>query len=345
MIFDIKKLDTRYQDAMQDKIDDLTKPKGSLGLLEDTAIKIGMIQESLSPQLCKPHHIVFAADHGITDEGVSISPKEVTKQMIYNFIEGGAGVNFLARQHSIKLKVVDVGVDYDFGDSTPQIIDRKIRRSTRNYLYEAAMSTAEAQKALEIGTQITQMCYEDGCNIISFGEMGISNTSSSSMWISLLMNIPLKECVGAGCDHSGGIVAHKYKVLDAALQNYKGDGSPYDVMCYFGGYEMVAAVGAMLKAAELGMIIVVDGFIMTACMAMAAKLNENVLSYALFGHQGDEAAHKTALSRLGAKPLLHLNLRLGEGTGALCAYPIIESSVRMVNEMASFRSFDVSKYF
>ena len=343
--FNISPINENYRKALQAKVDDLTKPKGSLGLLEDIAIQIGMIQETLSPALRSPHHIVFAADHGITDERVSISPKEVTQQMVYNFLEGGAGVNFLARQHSIDLSVVDVGVDYDFEIEAPSLFKNKIRHSTRNFLHEAAMTADEACAAIQIGAEATQRCADKGCNIISFGEMGISNTSASSLWISLLMGLSLEECVGAGCDHSGGIVAHKYRVLNAALQNYKGDGSAFDTMCYFGGYEMVAAVGAMLKAAELKMVVMVDGFIMTACAMMAVRMNPNFAGYAIYGHQGDEAAHKKALAFLNAKPLLHLNLRLGEGTGALCAYPIVESGVRMINEMASFGSVDVNKYF
>ncbi len=343
--FNIKPLDESLRQALQAKIDNLTKPKGSLGLLEEIALKIGMIQESLSPSLLSPSHILFAADHGIVEEGVSLSPKEVTRQMLFNFIEGGAGCNFLARQHNISLDLYDVGVDGDLPEEYAFMSSHKIRRSTHNYLHQAAMSTQEADKAITVGVTAVESCHKRGCNIISFGEMGITNTSSSALWISLLMDRPLVECVGAGCDHSGGIVEHKYNVLNRALQSYRGDGSPYDVMRYFGGFEMVASVGAMLRAAELRMTIVVDGFIMTACMMMAAAFNREVLSYALYGHQGDEAAHKDALKHLGAKPILHLSMRLGEGTGALCAYPIIESAVRMIGEMSSFDSFDVSKYF
>ena len=331
--------------GLQEKVDNLTKPKGSLGLLEDLAIEIGLIQETLSPKLNNPQHVVFASDHGISDEGVSLSPRDVTQQMIFNFLDGGAGVNFLTRQHNIGLKVVDMGVDFDFPETITSLIGRKIRHSTRNYLYEAAMSYEEADLALKAGAEIVEKCYSEGTNIISFGEMGITNTSSSSLWISLLMNIPLDECVGAGCDNSGGIISHKYSVLNRALQNYKGDGSSLDIMSYFGGYEMVATVGAMLKAAELKMVIVVDGFIMTACIMMAASFDKNVIHYAIYGHQGDEFAHKSALDFLGAKPILHIGLRLGEGTGALCAYPIIDSAVRMINEMNSFKTIKVSKYF
>lgn len=343
--FDIKPLDSSLGEEIQSKIDNLTKPKGSLGQLEEIALQVSLIQESLTPQLRAPHHILFAADHGVVEEGVSLSPKEVTRQMLFNFIDGGAGCNFLARQHNIALELYDVGVDCDMPAPYQSLSRLKVRRSTRNYLYGAAMTSNEALKALEAGEKAVDKCFDEGCNIISFGEMGITNTSSSSLWISLLMDHPLKECVGAGCDHSGGIVAHKYDVLSRALSNYKGDFSPFDVMCYFGGYEMVAAVGAMLRAAEHRMTIMVDGFIMTACMMMASKFNPQVLSYALYGHQGDETAHKMALEYLGAKPILNLAMRLGEGTGALCAYPIVESAVRMICEMSSFSSFDVSKYF
>ncbi|MFR9648962.1 MAG: nicotinate-nucleotide--dimethylbenzimidazole phosphoribosyltransferase [Rikenellaceae bacterium] len=344
--FNISPLDESLLLALRAKIDDLTKPKGSLGLLEEIAAQIGAIQGSLSPQLHNPHHIVFAADHGVVDQGVSLSPKEVTQQMVLNFQQGGAGCNFLARQHNISMDVVDVGVDYDFTpDEAPMLIKRKVRRSTRNYLYEAAMTHQEAMQAMQVGVDEVNRCHAKGCNVISFGEMGITNTSSSSLWISMLMGSSLKECVGAGCDHSGGIVAHKYSVLKRALDNYSGSGEPFDVMCYFGGYEMVATVGAMLRAAELRMVVLVDGFIMTACVMMASRFNPQLLSYMVYGHQGDETAHKAALDFLGAKPILHLGLRLGEGTGALCAYPIVDSAVRMINEMNSFGSFEVAKYF
>lgn len=344
-LFNIAELNRDIDSHLRDKIDNLTKPKGSLGLLEDIAIQIGTIQQTLSPSLNKPHHILFAADHGIVAEGVSPSPKEVTRQMVLNFQQNGAGVNFLARQHNIALEIVDTGVDYDFPEDCQPLIDRKIRKGTRNYLYEAAMTYDEAERSIVNGAERTQLSYDRGCNIISFGEMGITNTSSSALWMSYLTSLPLDKCVGPGCDHTGSIVKHKYNVLSRSMDNYKGDGSPFDIMCYFGGYEMVATVGAMLKAAELGMVIVIDGFIMSACALMASKLQPYFLDYCIFGHEGDELGHKMILEYLNAKPILHLGLRLGEGTGALCAYPIIDSAVRMINEMNSFKRIEVTKYF
>ena len=342
--FHITKPDTAILPRLQAKIDNLTKPQGSLGLLEELAAQIGWVQQTLTPALHKPHNIVFAADHGIAAEGVSLSPAEVTRQMISNFLSGGAGVNFLARQHGFVLKVVDSGVDFDF-PPIEGLIDLKIRKGTRNYLHEAAMTADEAILALQRGADVVEQCYQDGCNIISFGEMGIANTSSSSMWMHTLTGIPLRECVGAGSGLDDQGIRHKYEVLQQAMDNYRGDRSTFDLLCYFGGYEMVMAVGGMLRAAERRMLILVDGFIMTNCMLMASRLVPEVLHYAIYGHCGDEAGHKLLLDYLGAKPILRLGLRLGEGTGAICAYPIVESAIRMINEMNTFGGAQITKYF
>ncbi len=342
--FTIEKPKDEIRPYLQEKIDNLTKPKGSLGALEDLAMHVGWIQQTLSPRLNHPCHIVFAGDHGIAAEGVSPSPQEVTYQMIANFWNGGAGINFLARQHHFDLRVVDSGVNFDFKPGDP-IIDKKIRKSTRNYLHEAAMTREEMELAIERGAECAQACFNDGCNIISFGEMGITNTSSSSLWMTYLTGIPLDKCIGAGCDHTGNIIGHKYNVLKKSMENYSGDASTEDIMRWFGGYEMVMAVGAMLKAAELKMIILIDGFIMTNCLLAASKLYPEVMSYCIFGHQGDEAGHKLVLEYINVRPILNLALRLGEGTGALCAYPIVDSAVRMINEMNSFKQIQVTKYF
>lgn len=344
MKFNIEKPQMAILPYLQEKIDNLTKPKGSLGMLEDLALQLGLIQQTLEPRLKNPHHIVFAGDHGIAVEGVSPSPQEITRQMIFNFLAGGAGVNFLARQHRFNLQIVDAGVNYDFPEEIP-LVNRKVRKSTRNYLYEAAMTSVEMEQAMRWGAGCVEACSVQGCNVIGFGEMGIANTSSSAMWMTYFTGIALEKCVGAGCDHSGQIVNHKYKILAQAKENYTGNGSIEDIMSYFGGYEMVMAVGAMLKAAELKMAILVDGFIMTNCMLAASKIEPDVLHYAVFGHQGDEAGHKLVMEYLNVKPVLNLGLRLGEGTGALCAYPVVESAVRMINEMNSFKKIQVTKYF
>ncbi|KAB3982328.1 nicotinate-nucleotide--dimethylbenzimidazole phosphoribosyltransferase, partial [Bacteroides uniformis] len=224
-------------------------------------------------------------------------------------------------------------------------INMKVRKSTRSYLHEAAMTEEEMEMCLERGAEVVRQCHEEGSNVLSFGEMGIGNTSSSSLWMTCFTGIPLEQCVGAGSGLDSAGIRHKYEVLKQSMENYKGDGSPRDIIRYFGGLEMVMAIGAMLQAAELKMIILVDGFIMTNCLLAAARLYPEVTDYAIFGHCGDESGHKLVLDALHARPLLNLGLRLGEGTGAICAYPIVDSAVRMLNEMDNFAHASITKYF
>lgn len=342
--FHIEKPDENLRPSIIDKINNLTKPKGSLGRLEEIALQIALIQQTLTPALHKPQNIIFAADHGIVDEGVSLSPKEVTWQQLSNFLHGGAGVNFLCRQHGFELKIVDAGVDYDL-PYEKGIIDMKVRRGTRNYLYEAAMTKEEMKLCIERGAEVVRRCHEEGSNVLSFGEMGIGNTSSSSLWMTYFTGIPLEQCVGAGSGLNQQGIRHKYEVLKRSMENYNGDGSATDIIRYFGGLEMVMAVGAMLQAAELKMLILVDGFIMTNCMLAAMQLCPSVKDYAIFGHCGDESGHKLILEYMQAKSLINLGLRLGEGTGAICAYPLVDSAVRMINEMDNFAHASITKYF
>ena len=342
--FHITLPDEKIRTAITEKINNLTKPKGSLGTLEELALQAGMIQQTLSPSLCRPQNIIFCADHGIEAEGVSVSPREVTWQQTIHFTQGNGGVNFLCRQHGFKLKVVDAGVDYDL-PTDRGIYPYKIRKGTRNFLHEPAMTKEEMNLCIERGAEIVRICHEEGSNVLSFGEMGIGNTSASSLWMTYFTNIPLQQCVGAGSGLNNEGIRHKYKILKQALDNYTGDGSPLDIIRHFGGYEMVMAIGAMLQAAELKMIILVDGFIMTNCILAASKLYPEVLAYAVFGHCGDESGHRLVLDALGAKPLINLGLRLGEGTGAICAFPILDSAIRMINEMDSFIGASVTKYF
>ncbi len=342
--FCIQEPDKKIVPSLVDKINNLTKPKGSLGRLEELAVQIGTIQQTLSPRLEKPQNIIFAADHGIVKEGVSFSAPEVTAQAIPNFLKGGAGINMFCRQHRFELKIVDCGVNFNF-NGLSGLIDRKIRMGTRNYLYEAAMTEEEFDRAIAIGAEMVDLVHSEGTNIVSFGEMGIANTSSSSLWMTYLTGISLEQCVGAGSGLDKTGISHKYNILKRSMENYPGDSSVMDILRYFGGYEMVAAVGAMLRAAERRMIIIIDGFIMTNCLLAAQKLYPAVTEYCIFGHQGDEVGHKLVLDYLGVRALLHLDLRLGEGTGAICAFPIIDSAVRMINEMNDFKKAAVTKYF
>ena len=327
-----------------DKIDNLTKPKGSLGTLEDIALQVALIQQTLEPELRNPQNILFAADHGILEEGVSPTPREVTWQQVLHYTRGGAGVNVFCEQHGFGLKVVDAGVDYDF-QGHPGVIDMKVRRGTRNFLHESAMTMDELELCIERGAQLVRQCIAEGSNVLSFGEMGAGNTSAASIWMHLFTGIPLEKCVGAGSGLNQAGVQHKLEVLQQALNNYKGNGSALEIMAYFGGYELVMAIGAMLQAAESRVLILVDGFLMTACMLAAAQLYPEVTRYAIYGHCGDESGHRLLLDALHAKPLLSLGMRLGEGTGAIVSYPIVESALCMLNGMESFKKTAVTKYF
>lgn len=386
----IKSADRSKTAFFQDKIDNLNKPKGSLGRLESLALQMCLIQDTYTPSLHHPCHILFGGDHGIEREGVSFSPREVTWQQMINYTRGGGGVNMFCRQHGFELKIVDVGVDHDFDHAEyPQIIDRKIAYGTNDFLHGPAMNEAEWERALSAGAEQVDACFSEGCNIVSFGEMGIGNTSPSSILMHLLLDIPLDRCVGAGSGLAPEGIRHKYEVLKASVDNFMNrihgsnacsshdesackaeahnaistdtpnaistdapsaisTGSPSYatlVSSYFCGFEMAAAIGGMLRAAEHRMAILVDGFIMTSCMLVASRIEANVADYAIFGHCGDEGGHKLMLDAMGASPLLHLGLRLGEGTGAICAYPIVQSAVNMINEMDNFSHANITKYF
>ena len=346
--FNIIPVDRSLQGAIQEKIDNLNKPKGSLGRLEELAMQVCLVQQTLEPSLAHPCHLLLGGDHGIEREGVSVSPREVTWQQMINFTRGGGGVNMFCRQHGFKLRIVDVGVDYDFSD-VPGIIDRKIARGTKNFLYEPAMSEEEFDRAIQIGSDLVDDCVKEGCRVLCIGEMGIGNTSPSSIWMSLFGDIPLKDCIGAGAGLNNDGIRHKYEVLSKALARHQSSLSPLTShllpLRIFGGFEMIAAIGAMLRAAELHLIILIDGFIMTACALGAIRLYPASQDYMIFTHCGDEAGHKMMLDIVDAKPLLHFGLRLGEGTGALCAYPLVDSAVRMMNEMNTFDKAKIIKYF
>ena len=351
MDFHIEKPDEGLRTAIQEKIDNLNKPKGSLGRLEELAMQLCLIQQTLSPELRHPCHLLLGGDHGIEREGVSVSPREVTWQQMQNFTRGGGGVNMFCRQHHFDLRIVDTGVDHDLSDY-PTIINKKIARGTKDFLYEPAMSEDEFNQAIQTGCDLVDDCRQAGSNIVCIGEMGIGNTSPSSIWLSLFCDIPLDACIGAGSGLNSAGIEHKKRVLGEAVKRYREweehQGEPdatVGALRYFGGFEMITAIGAMLRAAEQKMLVLVDGFIMTACALGACRLYPDAQSYMIFGHCGDESAHRQMLDVLGARPLLNLGLRLGEGTGALCAYPIIESAVRMINEMNNFDNANITKYF
>lgn len=340
--FNIKPVNSAIALQLQHKVDTKTKPLGALGKLEKIAIQIGSIQQTLEPKLTKPTIIVFAGDHGIAREGVSPYPQEVTYQMVFNFLQGGAGINVFARQHGIEIKVVDAGVNFNF-EIHPNLLNEKIATGTKSYLSEPAMTEEQCISAINKGANIVEDIHHSGCNIIGFGEMGIGNTSSASILMSLLCNIPLDNCIGRGTGLDDGGLQKKKAILKMAVSNqHPFEKTPLTVLKTFGGFEIAMMCGAMLKAAELGMVLMIDGFIATSALLVASKLNSPVLDYCIFAHQSNEQGHRLLLEQLNAEPLLSLDMRLGEGTGVAVAYPMIESAVHFLNQMASFESAGVS---
>ncbi|MBO9634271.1 MAG: nicotinate-nucleotide--dimethylbenzimidazole phosphoribosyltransferase [Chitinophagaceae bacterium] len=340
---------TVLRQQLQAAIDNKTKPPGSLGLLEGIALQAGMIQQSLHPQVLEPHIVVFAGDHGIASTGlVNPFPQEVTAQMVLNFLRGGAAINVFTRQHNIGLTVVDAGVNNDEWDASitlDHFIDAKIGRGTANYLETDAMTETATVAAIETGRSIVANLALQGCNTIGFGEMGIGNTSSAALIMSAITGIPVENCVGRGTGVNDAQLAIKTGTLQKVfqlhqLQQYSRQ--PVALLSKVGGYEIAMMTGAFLAAAEHHMIIVVDGFITTAALLLAQQLEPTVREFCLFAHTSNEQGHEAMLRYLDAKPLLHLGMRLGEGTGAALAIPLIRSAVAFLNEMASFDTAGVS---
>ncbi len=327
--------------AIQKKIDLKTKPLGALGDLEHLAFKIGCIQNTETPKIANPTIVVFAGDHGIAKKGeVNPFPQEVTAQMVYNFVNGGAAINVFTKTNDINLKVVDAGVNHNF-ENNLNIVDAKVGFGTKNYQEEPAMTIEQCQDAFSKAENIIHKTHSEGCNTIGFGEMGISNTSSASLLMAYFMNIPVVECVGSGTGLNSEGINKKSTILSDVYKKYKPQ-TPKDALSIFGGFEIAMLCGAILKAAELKMIIVIDGFIVSSALLVAQAINKNVLDYCIFAHNSNEQGHQKMLEFLNAKPLLSLGLRLGEGTGAALAIPLLKASVDFLNNMASFESAGVS---
>lgn len=342
-MYSIEKLSNQINEKVQHKIDFKTKPQGALGTLEDIAFQVCRIQDTLSPSFKKPHLLVFAGDHGIAKTGlVNPFPQEVSFQMVMNFVAGGAAVNIFAKQNGLELKVIDAGVNYDFS-GIDGVIDSKIAMGTANYLSEAAMSAEQCELSLKKGAEIVKSVQKSGSNVVGFGEMGISNTSSASLIMSSLCGISIEDCVGRGT----GVDDEKLLLKVTTLQEVQSVHSaiskdPIEVLQTFGGFEIAQMVGAMLKAAELKMTIFVDGFITTAAVLVAHSINTNILDYCIFTHQSGEQGHAKMLEFLKVKAVLNIGMRLGEGSGVAVAYPVLKSSLEFVNQMASFEDAGVS---
>ena len=329
-------------DEIRKKIDSKTKPLGSLGELEEIASQICLLQETLCPKLTNPIILVFAGDHGIAKSGVSAYPSEVTAQMVLNFLNGGAAINVLCKQHGIHLKVVDSGVDFDFKEDY-RLINAKVAKGTQNALETNAMSRKELDICFNKAEDILDSIDFVDSNIIGFGEMGIGNTSSASLIMSTLCKIPIEKCVGSGSGLDEMQLERKKELLNEALKKHSPVEDSYDALIKFGGFEIAQICGAMLAAYKKEMIILVDGFIATAAYLCAFKINPEIKHNAIFCHQSDEKGHQLMLDYLNVKPLLNLSMRLGEGTACALAYPIIESAILFINEMASFESANISQ--
>ncbi len=331
-----------FTEQLQQKINQKTKPLGALGKLEKLAFQIGKVQKTLTPRLQNPTIIVFAGDHGIAQERVSAYPQEVTYQMVLNFLRGGAAINVFCRQHHLALKVVDAGVKYHFEPHTDLIV-LKAGWGTKNFLHTTAMTESELEFCLQEGGKILKKLFEQECNIVGFGEMGIANTSAASMLMSYLCDLPIEQCVGKGTGIDEKGLLHKIQVLKKAQSFHGKISSPLQVLQTFAGFEMVQMCGAMLEAFRQGMLILVDGFIATSVFLAAQAIEPAIKENAIFCHQSNEAGHRRMLKFLKADPLLQLDMRLGEGTGCALAFPIIQSAVAFLNEMASFESAGVSE--
>ncbi len=331
--------DATLSTALQERIDGKTKPLGSLGLLEGLMLRLGLIQGSLSPQLRDPQLMVFAGDHGLTAQGVSAYPSEVTWQMVENFLAGGAAVSVLARQHGLEMTVVDAGVAHDFAPR-PGLIIAKIAKGTQDASLHSAMSIDQCATAIAAGKNLLR---QRPGNALLLGEMGIGNTSSAALLLARLSGAPIEECAGRGTGLDDAGLTRKISVLETVLQKHAHAKEPLQALAAFGGFEIAMMVGAILQAALERRVIVVDGFITSAAVLVAARLQPAVLERCVFAHHSEERGHTLMLQACGATPLLNLSLRLGEGSGAALAWPLLESSCRIMSEMASFASAGVSE--
>lgn len=328
--------------GLQAKIDNKTKPLGALGQLEALALQLGLIQQTLTPQLCKPRILICAGDHGAAKAGLSAYPQDVTWQMVQNFLSGGAAINVLARQAGMQLVVADAGVNHDF-DVCNGLLDAKVAYGTVSYLDGAAMTAAQRDTAMRHGANAIEAAHANGCNVIGFGEMGIGNTSSASLITHCLTGVPLADCVGRGTGLDAAGVARKLSLLTQALATWsERSDDPRAVLARFGGFEIAMLAGAMIAAAERRMVLLIDGFIVTSALLVACKINPAVRDCCVFAHCSDEAGHALQLQHLEAQPLLQLGLRLGEGTGAALAYPLLKAACAFLDEMASFDAAGVS---
>lgn len=341
------------RDELQAIIDQKTKPLGALGRLESLGLQLGLILGTTQPKIEQPQIRVFAADHGLAAHATSAFPSAVTAQMVMNFLQGGAAINVLARQHNVGLKIIDAGVATDFdkayfnksdftndaNNEHPELLDYKVRHGSRDALSEPAMTDAECEQAITNGMTVAKDLTG---NLLIVGEMGIGNTSAASLLLSRLGDLPLTDCIGRGTGLNNRGLQHKADILAQVLEQHKGAITPFAALAALGGLEIATMVGALIQAASDGRVLLIDGFIASVALLVAEYLVPNVAQYAIFAHQSVEPGHAHLLQLLNAKPLLDLQMRLGEGSGAALALPILQSACAIINEMASFSDAGIS---
>jgi len=339
----IQPIDTTLMEEAQAKLDGKTKPLGSLGRLEEFARRFAAISGTLEPDTTRKIIYTFAGDHGVTEEGVSAFPREVTPQMVLNFLRGGAGVNVLARHCGIEVRVVDVGVDYDFGEMAG-LIRKKVARGTRNFTKGPAMERSEALAAMKAGIELAVQAKDELVAMVGTGDMGIGNTTPSSAIIAAISGIPAWEVTHRGTGISEIALENKIRVIEQGLAVNRPDpNDPLDVLTKVGGLEIAAIAGLVLGCAANRIPVVIDGFISTAGALIASELHPHVKEYIFAAHQSVEIGHRFMLERIGVEPILDLRMRLGEGTGAALAMGLIEAGVKILKEMATFQEAGVSE--
>ena len=332
--------------ALQHKLNNKTKPLGSLGRLEALALQLGEILNAESPVLDQPQMVVFAGDHGLTARGISAFPSDVSWQMVENFLAGGAAVSVLARQNGISLTVVDCGVNHDFlaglpaGTQRPGLLVRKVANGTADSSVQPAMTAAQCQQALQNGQDLVKGLPG---NALLLGEMGIGNTSAASLLLARLTGLDIEVCTGAGTGLDAPAVQRKTAVLREVLARHPDATGPLEALAALGGFEIATMVGAVLQAAHERRVVVVDGFIATSAVLVAHALQPLVLQRCVFAHRSGERGHEFMLQHLGVQALLDLGLRLGEGSGAALAWPLLQSACSILRDMASFEAAGVSE--
>lgn len=331
--------DSALQGRLQQLIDQKTKPLGALGQLETLALRIGQILGSTRPVLQAPQLVVFAADHGLAARGVSAYPSDVTWQMVQNFLAGGAAVSVLARQHGIALTVADCGVRHDFAPQ-PGLHLCKMAPGTADASTAPAMTATQCAQAIQHGVDLVQ-CLPG--NALLLGEMGIGNTSSAALLLARLCQLDIADCTGAGTGLDESAIQRKTTILREVLLRHEAATSPLEALAALGGFEIVTMVGAVLHAAAQRRVILVDGFITGAAVLVASRLQPHVLQRCIFAHRSGERGHALMLAQLHAQPLLDLGLRLGEGSGAALAWPLLVSACTILRDMASFDTAGVAQ--